>query len=99
MESNQPRDEQLWRIAKKRAGFKRSLLVYVIIIAFLWVIWWFSSGRRDGEWDGIPWPLWVMFGWGIAIVMQYFNAYGGKGGDLVESEYRRLKEERDRTGK
>jgi hypothetical protein len=92
MDANQPRDEQLWKIARKRASFKKSLLSYIVINAFLWAIWWFSNGRYQDGWDGIPWPLWVMLGWGIGIVMQYFDAYGGSKDDITEREYRKLKE-------
>jgi hypothetical protein len=31
----QPNDERLWRIAKKRASFKKSLFSYLVINAFL----------------------------------------------------------------
>ncbi|HYF32148.1 MAG TPA: 2TM domain-containing protein [Chitinophagaceae bacterium] len=85
------RDEQLWKIARKRANFKRSLLMYIVINLFLWVIWWFSSGRDEG-WNGFPWPIWVMLGWGIGIVMQYFDAYGRNREDMTEREYKKLKE-------
>ena len=91
MESN-PRDEQLWRLAKKRAGFQRSLVLYFIINAFLWCIWWFTTSRH-GYNEGIPWPAWAMLGWGIGLVFQYLNAYGGGRQDLAEREYERLKKE------
>jgi hypothetical protein len=91
MDSN-PRDEHLWKIARKRANFKRSLLTYVVINLFLWGIWWFSSGREHG-WLGIPWPVWVMLGWGIGIIMQYLDAYGGNKEDLAEREYNRLRQQ------
>jgi hypothetical protein len=90
MDTN-PRDDQLWKLAKKRANFKRSLLTYIIINAFLWAIWWFTGGHSSG-WRGIPWPMWVMLGWGIGIVMQYIDAYGGNQQDLEEREYKKLQE-------
>lgn len=31
----EPRDEQLWRVAKKRANFKKSLISYVLVNSFL----------------------------------------------------------------
>lgn len=84
------KDDKLWRIAKKRASFKRNLYSYIIIIAFLWVIWWLNVGRYNG-FHGTPWPIWVMLGWGIALGFQYFNAYNGNGRDLAEEEYEKLK--------
>ena len=32
------RDKQLWRIAKKRAGFKKHLASYIIVNGFLWAM-------------------------------------------------------------
>jgi 2TM domain len=84
------RDEKLWQMAKKRANFQRSLASYFIINAFLWAIWWFTVGRR-GEHYGMPWPAWVMIGWGIGLLFQYMNAYGGSRKDLIDKEYEKLK--------
>jgi len=84
------RDEKLWQMAKKRADFQRSLASYFIVNAFLWVVWWFTSGHKVGFHD-IPWPAWVMIGWGIGLVFQYLNAYGGSRKDLVDKEYEKLK--------
>ena len=84
-------NERLWRIARKRAGFKKSLFSYIIINIFLWSIWWFSSGRHTG-FTFIPWPLWVMLGWGIGLAFQYFDAYSGSGSSLTEQEYEKLKQ-------
>ena len=86
-----PRDEQLWKVAKKRADFKTSLLFYVFINLFLWLIWFFTAARREDRGD-IPWPLWVMAGWGIGILMQYIDAYRGNKESLTEKEYKKLKD-------
>ncbi|RZM08645.1 MAG: 2TM domain-containing protein [Pedobacter sp.] len=84
------RDDKLWRLAKKRAGFQRSLASYFMINAFLWLVWWFTSGRT-GHNTGMPWPVWVMLGWGISLLFQYMAAYGAGKQDLVEKEYDKLK--------
>ena len=84
------KDEKLWRIARKRASFRQSLYSYIIIVAFLWGVWWFTSGRIHG-YHGYPWPVWVMLGWGIGIAFQYFEAYNGNKQDLTEQEYEKLK--------
>lgn len=39
----------------------------------------------------MPWPVWSMLGWGIGLLFQYLNAYGGAKQDLVEKEYKKLK--------
>lgn len=87
-------DDKLWRIAKKRAEFKKSLYSYLVINAFLWAIWWFTTGRFTGLTD-YPWPIWVMFGWGIGLGFQYFEAYNGSKEDLAEQEYQKLKKEQN----
>ena len=86
-----PRDEQLWKIAKKRADFKTSLLFYVVINLFLLVIWFFTATHKE-DLNDIPWPLWVMAGWGIGIVMQYIDAYRGNKEHMAEKEYKKLKD-------
>ena len=90
----QSNDDKLWRIAKKRAGFKKSLYSYLVINAFLWAIWWFTTGRLTG-FTNYPWPIWVMLGWGVGLGLQYFEAYNGSKEDLTEQEYKKLKNEQD----
>ena len=87
------RDEELWRLAKKRAHFQRSLVSYFVINAFLWIIWWFTSHHHTRE--GLPWPGWVMLGWGIGLVFQYLGAYGGSRQSLADKEYQKLKKEKE----
>jgi 2TM domain len=87
---DEQRDEKLWRMAKKRANFQRSLASYFIINGFLWALWWFTTGQHGGNRD-MPWPLWVMLGWGIGLIFQYMDAYGGNKTDLIEKEYDKLK--------
>ena len=89
------KDDQLWRIARKRADFKKSLFSYLIVIAFLWGIWWFTSGQVDG-FHGYPWPIWVMLGWGLGLGFQYFDAYNGSRQNLTEKEYEKLKREQEK---
>lgn len=87
------RDDRLWRLARKRAAFKKSLFVYLVINLFLWAVWWFTIGKNQG-FRGYPWPIWVMLGWGIALAFQYFNAYHGNQDDIAREEYERLKREK-----
>jgi hypothetical protein len=92
METN--RDEELWRMAKKRASFQRSLVAYFVVNAFLWIIWWFTTHNRSFS-GHTPWPLWVMLGWGLGLVFHYLSAYGGSTKSLAEKEYERLKNQKD----
>lgn len=88
-QSTDDKDPGLWAIAKKRAGFKRDLVTYLVINAFLWLIWLLTiKGKYSG---GIPWPVWPTAGWGIAIVIQYFEAFRYPKENSVEKEYEKLK--------
>jgi len=86
--SNQPRDERLWKIAKRRAEFKKHLLTYIIVNAFLWGIWIITGIMRG--YLGFIWPAFVTFGWGIGITFNYIGAYTGFKDNLTEKEYRKL---------
>jgi 2TM domain len=87
------RDERLWQMARKRAGFKRHAFVYIVVNAFLWILWLITSGRHEqaGDRNSIPWPLWTTLGWGIGLAFNYFDAYHKAGNSLEEKEYDRLK--------
>lgn len=84
------RDEKLWKIAKRRADFQNSLLGFFIITAVCWTIWYFTGGPQ-GSRGNTPWPLWVMFGLGIALVMKFLRAYKTDKDVLTEKEYEKLK--------
>lgn len=86
----QSSDERLWRIARKRASFKKSLFSYLILNAFFWAIWWFTRGRYTG-FHGYPWPIWTMLGWGLGLGFQYFDAYNGTKDDLAIEEFKKMK--------
>lgn len=89
---NTDRDEHLWRIAKKRAEFKKHLASYIVINGFLWAMWWFTEGRTDEDGMGMPWPMWSTLGWGIGIAFSYIGAYhNDKESDTIK-EYQKLKD-------
>lgn len=85
------KDPKLWAIAKKRAGYKRDLVTYFVVNAFLWLIWLFTS--KNHSYSGVPWPVWPTAGWGIAILFQYFDAYKYPKENTAEKEYEKLKQQ------
>ncbi len=87
-------DDRLWRIARKRADFRKSLYSYIAVNIFLWLLWWFTDGSSAG-FNKYPWPVWVTLGWGLGIVMQYYDAYYGNHKDQAEREYEKLKRKQE----
>ena len=87
MEIIEPNDQRLYRIAKKRAGFKMNLVAYVLVNLFLIGVWYYSSGPGTTFW-----PIWSFLGWGLGLAFHYFEAYIADTNSLVEREYQKLKE-------
>ena len=83
------RDEELWKIAQRRAKFQSSLVSVVVISLILWAIWFFTGGRYRT--DRVPWPLWAMLGMGIYLLLQFLRAYKTDHNTLAEKEYEKLK--------
>lgn len=75
-------------MAKKRAGFQRHLMIYLIVIAFLWALYLVTT---DADSPGHPWPIWATLGWGIGLFFNFIGAYGGSKDVLEEREYEKLK--------
>ncbi len=88
--NNNQRDDMLWQIAKKRAGFKWSFSAYVFVNVFLIGVWYFSSGPNS-----YFWPIWPILGWGFGMLMQYLSAYQGNNLFTAEQEYERLKNQQN----
>jgi len=53
---------------RARRDFQKSLVAYVAVNGLLVAIW----APGDG---GDFWPIWPILGWGLAIVLQGWNAY------------------------
>ena len=90
------RDEHLWRIAKKRAGFKKHLASYLIVNGFLWAMWFFTQHLHGVGDDLVPWPIWPSLGWGIGLAFSYFGAYHGDKESDTMREYQKLKDREER---
>ena len=84
--NTQQHDEELWRIAKRRAAFKRNLAIYFFMNLVFVLTWYLSSGIGS-----YFWPIWPMFGWGIGIAFQYTAAYHNNNMFSAQKEYEHLK--------
>lgn len=85
------RDPKIWNIAKKRAGFKSHFYSYIIVNAFLWLLWLITTpaAARTGH---IPWPVWPLLGWGVGLAFHFVFTYIVKYDEMeeTEKEYQRL---------
>jgi hypothetical protein len=82
----QERDKRVWRRAKAIAAFKRNLFGFVVMNLFFWIMWLIKAAPDYfNDPRGIPWPVWVTFGWGVAIAFHYFRAYKGNKRKLAEA--------------
>jgi len=74
---------------KKRRDFYGHLVAYLIINAFLVLIWYLTS-------RGYFWPIWVIVGWGIGLAFNAWDAFGRT--EVSESEVRAEMDKLRRSG-
>ncbi|MGZ4036617.1 MAG: 2TM domain-containing protein [Bacteroidia bacterium] len=86
------KDKELWKLARKRVGFKRHLMIYTVMNVFFWVMWYLTDHlHEDEEMGGIPWPVFPMVGWGLGVMFNFLGAYVFTKHNAVEKEYEKLK--------
>jgi len=86
------KDPILLDIAQKRAGFRKHASTYIIINAFLWGIWYFSSSPIGFEMGkNYLWPIWSTLGWGAGLAFHYASAYVFPKSSATEEEYQKLR--------
>lgn len=85
MSDDTQRDLAIKRLKEKQA-FKASLIVYLVVNAFLIGIWAVSGA-------GYFWPIWVLLGWGLGLGMHAWTVYGRKG--ITEADVQREMGKRD----
>jgi uncharacterized membrane protein len=81
------RDLALKRLKAQRAF--HSLLVTAAGILVLMIVIWLLSGR------GYFWPIWVVFGLGIALITTARQAYGPRQHEITEEQ---IQHEMDKRG-
>lgn len=83
-------DDKVWKMAQKRVSFRRHLIVFILVNIALIVIWYLSWDRTKERGVLTYWFLYTLCGWGIGLVIHYWNAYHDDESS-VEKEYDRLK--------
>ena len=74
-----PRDRAMQQL-KKRRDFRGHLLIYVLVNAFLVVIWTITNPHA------FFWPVFIIGGWGIAVVMNAWDVYWRR--EITEEDIR-----------
>lgn len=81
----------------KKIRFKRHLVVYILVNAFLVVVWLLTAiSTGDGAW--FPWFIFPMVAWGIGLGTHAWSAYGDENrrGQLVNAEMEKMKQEQQK---
>ena len=78
--SDDPQRSAAIKRLKDKRDFKTNLVMYVIVNAFLVVIWAVTGA-------GFFWPIFVIVGWGIGIVGHAWAVWGQK--PITEAEIHR----------
>ena len=58
---------------KQVNAFVANLISYIGVNVGLWIVWGFTA--IHGRWLDMPWPLFVMFFWGIGVAIQGYHLY------------------------
>ena len=75
---------------KKRRDFLGHVLVYVLVNAFVVVIWAVTGGH------GFFWPVFFIVGWGIGVVMNAWDVFWRP--QITEQDIQREIEREDKMG-
>jgi 2TM domain len=81
-------ENKLYKVAKKSAAFKYNVLSFILVNIFLWSLWLFYFKSANNH--IMPWPLWPMLMWGVAIFYTYIKTYFPLN-SFREKEYSKLK--------
>ena len=84
-------EAQLRELAKKRVEFRTHVIVYLVVNATLWMIWYFTG-------QGYMWPVWPTTGWGIGLVLHFIFDYRSSRLLSEEEEYNKLKRQLSEHG-
>lgn len=85
MTTSAPNDPFLYSLARRRVGLQRRAITHLVLIAFLTLAWYLTSG------PGHPfWPGWAALGLGLGLTIRYTKLYVIPRTGAVEREYENL---------
>ena len=87
-ENMTPKERQLRKMAFMRVIYKKHFIVYIAVIAFLFIV---NLITTPGMW----WVLWPAAGWGLGLFLHGLFTYGAGSGSMVEKEYEKLKKQHE----
>ncbi|MCB0918799.1 MAG: 2TM domain-containing protein [Actinobacteria bacterium] len=83
------------RRLKAQRSFWALLGVFVVVWIICWGVWGISYATSEVHKTQGFWPLWVMFGTGIALLFSGWNAFGPRQGEItneqIDAEVRKMK--------
>ncbi|MDY0015410.1 MAG: 2TM domain-containing protein [Bacteroidales bacterium] len=88
--------KKMYRRAKRRVSFKIHFAIYLLVIAFFWLLWGFlfKDSVNEGETSVFfRLTLAITFFWGIFIITHYLIAYKWNK-SFVEKEIKRLEKQK-----
>jgi hypothetical protein len=90
MSSDEELRKKARKIAKDKSDFYIHFVIYIAVNAFLFAQWWAVAGI-----DVFPWPVFVLFGWGIGVAAHGITVFRGEGyiDQQAEKEYQKLKKQ------
>ena len=81
------RNPELWKKAQARTRFQSHLVVYLVVNAFLWLLW----ALLPYPSKMLPWPIFSTFFWGLSLLRHGVGAYGNFNQERrTQREYERL---------
>jgi len=85
--------DQAVRSLKKRADLKAHAVVYALVNAVVWGVWFVIALGSESWW---PWPVFLTLFWGIGLLMNAWDVYMRR--PISEQDVQREMERLSHTG-
>jgi len=78
MMAEENKNAELQKELRRKTVFKYHALIYFVMNLLFWTMWYITFKNNPGpnpEKFPIPWPIWIMLGWGVVLYINYASAY------------------------